>query len=241
MGVHRFTPILAITGDMGWVISTHRRWVNMLRLWNRLVNMDNSRLTRAVFEYDYNFNGHNWCSDVKHILEQVNLMANFRNKSPVNLKDVEDRLLEKHKLDWANKITSVSKLRTYIQFKAEYSTEKYLFSNLTKCERSHLAQFRCGILPLRVETGRYVGLNVNERICKMCDDNVTEDEIHFLFKCSKYDDLRQIFINKACETHNDFQSSSDSQKLTYVIDKYYVYIAKFIVSAMDRRKSCLYN
>ena len=31
LGVHRLTPILAITGDMGWVSSTHRRWVNMLR------------------------------------------------------------------------------------------------------------------------------------------------------------------------------------------------------------------
>ena len=31
MGVHRFTPILAITGDMGWITSIHRRWVNMLR------------------------------------------------------------------------------------------------------------------------------------------------------------------------------------------------------------------
>ena len=30
--VHRFTPILAISGDMGWPVSLHRRWLNMLRL-----------------------------------------------------------------------------------------------------------------------------------------------------------------------------------------------------------------
>ena len=45
MGVHRFTPILAITGDMGWVVSTSRCWANVLRLWNRFVNMDENRLT----------------------------------------------------------------------------------------------------------------------------------------------------------------------------------------------------
>ena len=39
--VHRFTHILAISGDMGWPVSIHRRWLNMLRLWNRLVGMDN--------------------------------------------------------------------------------------------------------------------------------------------------------------------------------------------------------
>ena len=32
LGVHRFTPLLAINGEMGWTISMHRRWANMLRL-----------------------------------------------------------------------------------------------------------------------------------------------------------------------------------------------------------------
>jgi hypothetical protein len=52
-----------------------------------------------------------------------------------------------------------------IEFKQHYNTVKYLLSSLTKIERSHLAQFRCGILPLKIETGRYVGLNVNKRFC----------------------------------------------------------------------------
>ena len=57
MGVLRFTPILAITGDIGWVVSTNRRWANVLRLWNRLVNMNETRLTRKVFDYDYSMAG----------------------------------------------------------------------------------------------------------------------------------------------------------------------------------------
>ena len=46
MGVHRFTPILENTGDMGWAVSTSRRWANVLCLWNRLVNMDENRLAK---------------------------------------------------------------------------------------------------------------------------------------------------------------------------------------------------
>ena len=45
MEVLRFTPILAITGNMAWVVSTSRRWANVLRLWNRLVSMEENRLT----------------------------------------------------------------------------------------------------------------------------------------------------------------------------------------------------
>ena len=37
------------------------------------------------------------------MLGQVDLLTNFYDKTPVNLKEVEDKLLGKHKLDWANK------------------------------------------------------------------------------------------------------------------------------------------
>ena len=39
----------------------------------------------------------------------------------------------------------------------EFKCEDYVKLNLKKCERSVLCHFRTGILPLRVETGRYVG------------------------------------------------------------------------------------
>ena len=50
-----------------------------------------------VFEYDYNQSGKTWCSDIKTILEQVNLMSSFQNILPVNLKTIEERLLDLHK------------------------------------------------------------------------------------------------------------------------------------------------
>ena len=242
MGVHRFTPILAITGDMGWVVSTNRRWANVLRLWNRLVNMNENRLTKKVFNYDYSMTGgKNWCSEVKTILTKVDLLTHFQNKTPVDLVFVENHLLYVYKIDWLDKLQTVSKLRTYREFKFEYSTEKYLLSNMTKLEKSHFAQFRCGILPLRVETGRYSGLKVHERVCHCCNSTETEDEIHFLFKCSCYQDLRQTLISKATETKSNFLMLNDFEKLRHVVDNHFIYVAKFIVNAMKRRKSLLYN
>ena len=78
LGVHRFTPILAINGDMGLPLTLHRRWTNMLRLWNRLVSMENNRLTKKIFLYDLNRNASNsWCSEIKVILDKIGLIANF--------------------------------------------------------------------------------------------------------------------------------------------------------------------
>ena len=50
LGVHRFTSNLGINGDMGWVPSKIRRYVNIIRYWNRLINMDDTRLTKKVFQ-----------------------------------------------------------------------------------------------------------------------------------------------------------------------------------------------
>ena len=80
--------------------------------------------------------------------------------------------------------------------------------NLTRDERPVMAQFRCTVLPLRVETGRLVGEQVNDRICKLCNQGCVEDETHFLLNCQCYKNLREyelvIILNNV-----DFSYKSD--------------------------------
>jgi ssDNA-binding Zn-finger/Zn-ribbon topoisomerase 1 len=42
-------------------------------------------------------------------------------------------------------------------------------------------KFRCGVAPLKIETGRYERKELNERLCINCDN--LEDEKHVLLKC----------------------------------------------------------
>ena len=108
LGVHRFTPILAINGEMGWTLSIHRRWVNMIRLWNRLISMDDNRLTKCVFNSDYTATGKTWCSDLKNLLHQVNMQQSFENKQIVNLEHVKNLFNNKHQQEWNEKLHTVS-------------------------------------------------------------------------------------------------------------------------------------
>ena len=48
-----------------------------------------------------------------------------------------------------------NKLRTYRLFKTDFATEDYCKIPLPYGHRSAFAKFRCGVAPLRVETGRY--------------------------------------------------------------------------------------
>ena len=57
LGVHKYTPNLAITGDMGWESGESRRNICMMRLWNRLLEMDDNRLTKKIFYWDLNNEG----------------------------------------------------------------------------------------------------------------------------------------------------------------------------------------
>lgn len=43
LGVHRFTPNLAIIGDWGLLPCMYWQWISMLRYWNRLILMQDSR------------------------------------------------------------------------------------------------------------------------------------------------------------------------------------------------------
>ena len=57
---------------------------------------------------------------------------------------------------------------------------KYVKTKLPKEDRSLLAQLRCGVLPLRLETGRFCGLRPAYRIFQFCDSEAVEDEKHFI-------------------------------------------------------------
>lgn len=44
-----------------------------------------------------------------------------------------------------------------------------------------MTQLRAEILPLRTESGRYVGEPPNERLCTICTQQALENELHVVF------------------------------------------------------------
>ena len=240
LGVHRFTPTLALNGEIGWVPCKTRRWVNILRLWNRLVKMNNSRITKKVFLFDYSYNTKSWCSDVKSILTSVNMENIYKDKLTCDVNIIERLLLSKHNETWLKGIHNVAKLRTYVTFKTEYCCENYVKLNLDKTERSFLAQLRCGILPLRIETGRFVGQKPEERVCLVCSSNSIENETHFLLKCNLYSNERQLLFRNVSIKHNQFHTFSEIDKLKMLVCEESRLCASFISTAFKKRRSMLY-
>ena len=67
LGVHNLTPLPALYGKMGRLKTKYRHYIHVIRFWNRLVNMDNHRLTKHIFQSDALFSvtgKRNWPYDV---------------------------------------------------------------------------------------------------------------------------------------------------------------------------------
>ena len=109
------------------------------------------------------------------------------------LPHVISNLEQKHKVKWLNAVRNNigkggNKLRTYSLFKISYLVERYCQMFLPFKHRSSLSKFRSGVAPLRLETGRYEGLEVDQRICSICHSS-DEDEKHVLH-CPLYEGFR---------------------------------------------------
>ena len=122
--------------------------------------------------------------------------------------------------------------------KPSFGTEEYVKINLTRPQRSILAQIRLGILPLYIETGRYTGVKVENRICSLCNLNKVENELHFLMSCTYYKNERSVFF-RGLDKCNFSYSQADNFKLLCSIHPRK--LSKYISNIWNKRKEAIYR
>ena len=105
-----------------------------------------------------------------------------------------------------------------------------------------LAKIRCGVLPLHIETGRYLGTPEEERICFHCA-NTVESEEHFLISCDLYVDLRIELFANACDINPNFNQLSDCDKMCFLLSNEQICIktAKILRLMFEKRRHNLYT
>ncbi len=127
----------------------------IIRFWNKLMCMNNNRLPKIIFIWYYSCRGNTWFSNIKSIFDDIDCQNKFISKSQVSMNSCWALLHELQCKQWLDEITRKPKLRTYITFKNSYAVEPYALSFMNRKHRSYLAQCRCRILPLSIETGRW--------------------------------------------------------------------------------------
>ena len=223
---------------MGWVPSDIRRKACVLRYWNRLVTMEDYRLTKQIFDAEFSSGYGKWCKSVRSILQECNMSYLYDTKCPVDVNACRDIMLQNFTQNWHKGLNAKPKLRTYRAIKEEYKTEKYVLLNLERNQRSILAQLRFGILPIHIETGRFTNKKVEARTCSLCNNEEVEDELHFSLSCPYYENERSQFINKL-DVNLEYFFETD--QLKYLFESEPRKFAKFLIDIWTKRKGKLYN
>ncbi len=215
----------------------------MITFWNRLVNMDNNRLTKKIFMHDFNLCKDNWSSEIKTICSVADHNHFFNNIQIINPQQIENCLKVNQTETWLSELPNKPKLRTYVTFKNLFETETYVIKCYSRRKRSLLAQLRMGVLPLAIETGRFKGIPSHERFCKVCPNDIglVEDELHFLCSCLLYHETRQSMYNNVINRITDFSNMSREEKFVYLIQNEWKEVANFLDKAWNLRSQKLYN
>ena len=177
LGVNKFTPSDAIQGDLDWDFSKDRRIIRILNYWNKICQVDDSRLISKVYKWDKNSSKRfTWSWEVKQILLKLKFENEFEHFLPVNLNLVKDEIKTLNQNTWQQNIIKSSKLQHYRKYKILPCVEPYVLKIKNRQQRSILAKFRAGVLPLQNEIGRWHNTPLESRLCKLCKQEI-ENEI----------------------------------------------------------------
>ena len=215
----------------------------MLRLWNRFIDMGDDRLTKKIFLWDYTQLNNNWSSEIKEICKILGNENVHTDLVKYDIDSIDSKCFELQEQRWKEDVSNKPKLRSYAKFKSNVCAENYVTSNLSRQRRSFLAQLRSGILPLRIETGRFCNpkLNLEDRICELCTYNVIEDEQHFLCECPSYDHSRRTLYEKAVSLDSNFLSLLIHDKFVFLMKKLLREVSLFIVQSYFIRQEKLHK
>ncbi len=80
----------------------------------------------------------------------------------------------------------------------------YLHKTMAYKFHKCFSMLRCGTAPLRIETGRYERLPVEQRVCEVCDSDNMEDEMHFLISCNAFTQERTKLFSHVSQFVGNF-------------------------------------
>jgi hypothetical protein len=78
-------------------------------------------------------------------------------------------------------------------------------------------KIRCGVAPIRLETGRFENIKLEERCCFNCS-NLIEDETHVILHCPVYSDFRNNLFTEVLKVHKFYEFIRLSENGIFILE-----------------------
>ena len=147
-----------------------------------------------------------WFESIKNIIYQTGQYFIWNSQKALINKPTQT--IHKHKMHITktlkdlfvqyscDKMATENKLYLFKTAKNHLKPSQYLLSTRNWKTRSLLSKLRLGTTNLEIEKGRKIGIPREQRLCKICNSNLIEDEAHFLFECQALSLTRSTFISQ---------------------------------------------
>jgi hypothetical protein len=200
LGVRPSTSNAIVRSELGRYPLSLYCWAQATKYYNRLLGLDHNRLLSKAWLAQLELleiGAKCWAGRLRSWLLQHRAgvgRATFPDGA-VNVGEVVECAKRVFESELLVREDSSSSVQRYGNIRGvEYVFQKYL--EMRHCQlRQSLARFRCGNHVLEVEVGKRGKemVPVEERVCKICQHGV-EDEEHLLLRCPLYSDLRSEYL-----------------------------------------------
>ncbi len=241
LGTHRFTPRAASYIELDWLDNKYMRWVEMLRLKNRIQSMSTSRWPRRVLQWDRVPGTQAWFREISFILHTAGLVTQQDIESETDLDWVSLHLQNQARNMWAVEALGKTKPRTFNKIHDFSETKHVVKTNLSRNQRSSIIKLKAGVLPIKLETGQFKGVKEHLRLCEVCKNGEVEDEMHYLYRCEPLQRVRDRFD---IANHLDMKINEDIDECGYtkiLLTDHLKYTAKWMEEMWRERRSLVYK
>jgi len=205
LGVKIQTQNNFVYGELGRTSLIVRRAVNVIRYWLKVTHLEDHKYVKCIYLHMCNCliskpNMHTWAKSVCNLLQSLGLHYAWINQGVGDdkcfLSLVKSRLNDAFIQNWMSELSNSSRAVSYNLF-CKFEFQPYLNDVTIDKFRFNLCRLRVSSHKLEIESVRWhkpESIPYQERKCQNC--NVLEDEFHFLFECSLYNDIRKKYIKQ---------------------------------------------
>ena len=255
LGVSKKTTNIATLAELGrypLYIDIHKK---MIKYFIRMKSLNPERLLYKAYIEQKNeqmTNHTNWLTSIKDILDHTGFSFVFTNNAPKNPNETNkltDEIQNRSKEIFEQQLlfqiqekgeNVEGKLVFYSKVKVKLKQELYLQLQNQK-NRNAIRDLRISTHKLNIETGRYKGINRDERLCEQCEQNTAETEEHFLTECPNYINERSSFLLYIKENTNISAKKLDIHIIRKLMTTEDLSIlnkfGKYIRTCFDKRKT----
>ena len=253
LGVNRFSSNLAVLSETGRLPIYFSVIMSVVKYLHRLENASDGLLKDAYISSKRMHQGglQSWYTSAIYILQLLGLKISSCLNLTINqlTNIVKNKLIKQYSSYWIqerSKHLLSGKLDTYFNLKQSFCFEPYL--SLTNFHhRRAISKIRISAHNLMIEFRRYKKpkpLPREDRLCKFCNLNEVENEIHFITRCLKYDSEREEFYKTIRKLNANFDLLNDLQKTMWLLsqecESVLIELACFILKCFDKRTTIVH-